>query len=146
MVHPKAGHTILAYITRTSPSVYMVINSMSGYELCNPTNAVGPTLKNHITGFHLEQVYTLQPFGVTNGEIDKDRIGPPKKLKLSDLRPDCPRYTAGDKVSNCGFKSSLPQQLTTEECSGPSTLNFLKWQKLTPGFSQGTKYRRSTYL
>lgn len=73
---------------------------MRGYELCHAERDVGTPIKNHITGFDLWQVSTLQPFGVTSGIIDSTRIGDPEQLQLSHLKSNCPRYTAGDKEQN----------------------------------------------
>ena len=113
-----------------------VINTMSAYELCHPTNLVGPIVKNFITGFDLAEVTTLRPFGVTSGKIDKTRIGKPRQLMLSDLSPDCPTYTAGDKVNKRGVNSSLDGQVAPELSSSRKKFDASEQGKLTPRSSR----------
>jgi hypothetical protein len=62
---------------------------MRATDLCG--NQVGPTLVDVITGYHITDVSTLQPY---KNAAATTRMGPAQQLQLSDLRTDCPAVTA----------------------------------------------------
>lgn len=68
---------------RTSPSVYMMVNTLTGDNSCGP---LGPTYTNEVISMDLTDVYTLQPYA---DHTVTTRMGPPLPLTLSDLTSNC---------------------------------------------------------
>lgn len=71
-------------IDRTSPSIYMIVNTLTGDNSCGP---LGPTYANAVISMELTEVSTLQPFA---DHTVTTRMGPPQQLVLSDLMNGCP--------------------------------------------------------
>ncbi|KAJ4203071.1 hypothetical protein NW759_015270 [Fusarium solani] len=66
-----------------SPSVYMIVNTLYGWNECGP---LGPSTSRAIFGFDLDQVSTLVPY--SNSEDTTTRRST-RQLYLSDLGIDC---------------------------------------------------------
>ncbi|KAJ4178671.1 hypothetical protein NW755_013043 [Fusarium falciforme] len=66
-----------------SPSVYMIVNTLYGWNECGP---LGPSTSRAIFGFDLDQVSTLVPY--SNSEDTTARRST-RQLYLSDLGIDC---------------------------------------------------------
>ncbi|KAI8680823.1 hypothetical protein LRP88_04402 [Fusarium phalaenopsidis] len=66
-----------------SPSVYMIVNTLYGWNECGP---LGPSTSRAIFGFDLDQVSTLVPY--SNSEDTATRRST-RQLYLSDLGIDC---------------------------------------------------------
>jgi hypothetical protein len=69
---------------RTSPSIYMIVNTIAGENACGP---LGPTYASAIISMDLTDVSTLQPFA---DHTVTTRMGPPEQLQLTDLQSGCP--------------------------------------------------------
>jgi len=59
---------------RTSPSVYMMVNTVTGDNPCGP---LGPNYKNLVVSMDLTDVSTLQPYA---DHTVTTRMGPPQLL------------------------------------------------------------------
>ncbi|KAJ4240455.1 hypothetical protein NW757_012420 [Fusarium falciforme] len=70
-------------LTFYSPSVYMIVNTLYGWNECGP---LGPSTSRAIFGFDLDQVSTLVPY--SNSEDTTARRST-RQLYLSDLGIDC---------------------------------------------------------
>ncbi|OBT68476.1 hypothetical protein VE03_02786 [Pseudogymnoascus sp. 23342-1-I1] len=79
--------------TFTSPSVYMVVNTIYGWNPCGP---LGPTTSNAIFGFDLTDVSTLVPYDDETATTRRKT----RQLYLSDLGKDCPATQDSAAVTN----------------------------------------------
>ncbi|OBT73715.1 hypothetical protein VF21_07189 [Pseudogymnoascus sp. 05NY08] len=79
--------------TFTSPSVYMVVKTIYGWNPCGP---LGPTTSNAIFGFDLTDVSTLVPYA------DETATGrrSTRQLYLSDLGKNCPATQNSAAMTN----------------------------------------------
>lgn len=74
-------------LTMISPSVYMIINTLTASNACGP---LGPTYTDYTLSMDLTDVSTLQPFPDATARY---RIGDSKQLDLADLATDCPKFS-----------------------------------------------------
>ena len=78
-------------LSRTSPSVYYVIDVISATNSCG--QLIGPPITNYVHAYDLTDVSTLQPF---ENDWVTTRMGDPQQLELSDLHSGCPIVRASD--------------------------------------------------
>ncbi|OBT53332.1 hypothetical protein VE04_06479 [Pseudogymnoascus sp. 24MN13] len=79
--------------TFTSPSVYMVVNTIYGWNPCGP---LGPTTSNGIFGFDLTDVSTLVPYDDMTATTRRAT----RQLYLSDLGKNCPTTENSEAMTN----------------------------------------------
>ncbi|KAB5542430.1 hypothetical protein GE09DRAFT_1135143, partial [Coniochaeta sp. 2T2.1] len=84
--------------TFTSPSVYMVIDTIYGYNTCGP---LGPTASNAILAFDLTDISTLVPYTLTT-ETHRPYT---RQLHLSDLGRDCASLSSEPAVATKTWRS-----------------------------------------
>ncbi|KAH8588060.1 hypothetical protein B0O99DRAFT_375216 [Bisporella sp. PMI_857] len=85
--YPRTYYDPALSITLTSPSIYMIINTLTAYNSCG---RVGPTYKDFIISMDLTDVSTMQPYPDATA---RDRLGDPRQLTLADLATDCPKFS-----------------------------------------------------
>lgn len=105
-----ASLTILSH----SPSVYMVVNTIWGYNECG---ALGPTTKNAVFGFDLTDVSTLVPYTEEHATYRQSA----RQLYLSDLDTNCTQTFDGDyatetyrmknQINRCNPSLVIPIQI-----------------------------------
>ncbi|RSM13835.1 hypothetical protein CDV31_005705 [Fusarium ambrosium] len=71
------------YTFSYSPSVYMIVNTLYGWNECGP---LGPSTSRAIFGFDLDQVSTLVPYSNSQDTTTRRET---RQLYLSDLGIDC---------------------------------------------------------
>ncbi|KFZ14262.1 hypothetical protein V502_06154 [Pseudogymnoascus sp. VKM F-4520 (FW-2644)] len=79
--------------TFSSPSVYMVVNTIYGWNPCGP---LGPTTSNAIFAFDITDVSTLVPYDDETATTRRST----RQLYLSDLGKNCPATQDSDAVTN----------------------------------------------
>ncbi|KFZ23355.1 hypothetical protein V502_02165 [Pseudogymnoascus sp. VKM F-4520 (FW-2644)] len=79
--------------TFSSPSVYMVVNTIYGWNPCGP---LGPTTSNAIFAFDITDVSTLVPYADETATTRRST----RQLYLSDLGTNCPATQDSAAVTN----------------------------------------------
>ncbi|CAG8952317.1 hypothetical protein HYFRA_00001062 [Hymenoscyphus fraxineus] len=121
-------------ITMTSPSIYIVLETVAASNKCGQ---LGPTFTHYPLAINPEEVSTLQLFGNAD---DKSMIGAPQMLDLNDIATDCERAAfegrtitngpywtthpyAHDNFNRCSPRISWPPQL--------QSLGYKYWEHCT---------------
>lgn len=84
---------------RTSPSMYMVINTISGYNSCGQ---VGPTMSNVIISLNPSDVSTIARYTASDQQVNTT---PAALLTLSDIISGCSTVTMTEASTNGAIQS-----------------------------------------
>ncbi|KAF7935176.1 uncharacterized protein EAE97_008083 [Botrytis byssoidea] len=97
--YPSTYYNEAIGITMTSPSMYMVINTISGYNSCGQ---VGPTMSNVIISLHPSNVSTIARYTASDQQVNTT---PAALLTLSDIISGCSTITLTEASTNGAIQS-----------------------------------------
>ncbi|KAF7880035.1 uncharacterized protein EAF02_007672 [Botrytis sinoallii] len=97
--YPSTYYNEAIGITMTSPSMYMVINTISGYNSCGQ---VGPTMSNVIISMNPSDVSTIARYTASDQQVNTT---PAALLTLSDIISGCSTITLTESSTNGAIQS-----------------------------------------
>ncbi|TGO49120.1 hypothetical protein BCON_0220g00060 [Botryotinia convoluta] len=99
ITYPSTYYNKAIGITMTSPSMYMVINTISGYNSCGQ---VGPTMSNVIISMDPSDVSTIARYTASDQQVNTT---PAALLTLSDIISGCSTITMTESSTNGAIQS-----------------------------------------
>ncbi|TGO08651.1 hypothetical protein BTUL_0198g00120 [Botrytis tulipae] len=99
ITYPSTYYNEAIGITMTSPSMYMVVNTISGYNSCGQ---VGPTMSNVIISLNPSDVSTIARYTASDQQVNTT---PAALLTLSDIISGCSTITMTEASTNGAIQS-----------------------------------------